>query len=136
MDEPRGHYTEWNKSKTDTVWHHLHVGFFKKMILHRSRVEWELPEVEGRRGQGDIGQRVRTFSYKRESFEVSMYSIAMILANDSVLYTWKRLTVDLQHSFPLSILKLTMYSDGCANCLDLGNHATMYTYIKSSCWIL
>ena len=57
------------------------------MILHRSRVEWELPEVEGRRGQGDIGQRVQTFSYKRESFEVSMYSIAMILANDSVLYT-------------------------------------------------
>lgn len=50
-------------------------------------MEWELPEVEGRRGQGDIGQRVRTFSYKRESFEVSMYSIAMILANDSVLYT-------------------------------------------------
>lgn len=50
-------------------------------------MEWELPEVEGRRGQGDIGQRVRTFSYKRVSFEVSMYSIAMILANDSVLYT-------------------------------------------------
>ena len=61
--------------------------FFKKMILHRSRVEWELPEVEGRRGQGDTGQRVQTFCYKRVSFEVSMHSIAMIVANNSVLYT-------------------------------------------------
>ena len=57
------------------------------MILYRSRVEWELPEVEGRKGQRDIGQRVQTFGYKRVSFEVSMYSIAMMLANDSVLYT-------------------------------------------------
>ena len=50
-------------------------------------MEWELPEVEGRKGQRDIGQRVQTYSYKRVSFEVSMYSIAMMLANESVLYT-------------------------------------------------
>ena len=50
-------------------------------------MEWELPEVERRRGQGDTGQRVQTFCYKRVSFEVSMHSIAMIVANNSVLYT-------------------------------------------------
>lgn len=35
--------------KTNTVWHHLHAGFLKDDFV-RSRVEWELPEVEGEEG--------------------------------------------------------------------------------------
>lgn len=47
---------------------------------------------------GEGGQRVRTSSYKINKFWDIMYSMVTVV-NDTVLYVWKLLGVDLKSSY-------------------------------------
>ena len=58
-----------------------------------------------------------------------MHSLVIIVIN-KVLYAWKLLQADLKHPHHTHE-ELTMWSDRCVNYLDLGNHSTVYMYIKS-----
>lgn len=57
------------------------------------------------------------------------------IANHPVLYTWKLLRVNCKHSQDTH-KRLTMWSHGCGNYLDVGNLSTMYMFIKLSCCTL
>lgn len=80
---------------------------------------------ERREKRGDIGKRVQT-QLKGVSSE-GLFSMVTTV-NNTALYTWKLLRIDLKHSHQKK-KKLTLWGVGCVNYHDLCNHCTMY--IKS-----
>lgn len=77
------------------------------------------------------GQRAQVCSYKNKFWRSKVQHGDY---NNAVLYTWKLLSVDLNHSHHTKRLKLmsTMWGNGCLNDLDLANCSIMYMFIKSS----
>lgn len=67
MDEPGGDYTEWNKTKSNTVWSHLHIwNLIKPKLIETEQIG--TCQGRGRREMGGGGQSVQTSTYKTTQF--------------------------------------------------------------------
>lgn len=83
--------SEISQVTTNTIWHPLHVNSKKKKLKAQKQIRVVVARDEE---WGEGGQRVKTFSYNLSKFEGPTYSMVTI-ANGTILYTWKLLTVDL-----------------------------------------
>ena len=88
--------SEIKQTKKEILHHLTYIWDLKKAELIET-VEWWWPGPEGWGKWGDVGQRVQICSYKRNNSGSLMYSL-MSIVNNTLLYSWKFLKVDLKGS--------------------------------------
>ena len=116
--------SETSQTKTNTVWSHLHV---ESKIVEIIDTESKMVVARGW-GVEVLVKGYKLSGIRRLSSGGLMYSMVTIV-NNTVLYIESS-----HHTHTHTHKKVTMWGDRCVNYLYCGDHFTIYTYIKSSCF--